>query len=213
MYWASLTGAKLGQSISKTAALVGCSWSAVVSIYQKWSKEERNSGEPVTGSWASKAHWCTGGVKAGPCGPVSEYTVHRRLLGMGLHSCIAADQSGCPCWPVHRQKRQQWAREHQNWTTEQWKKVAWSNESCFLLHLVDGRVCVHCLPGEHMAPGCTKCKLAETVWCFGQTSAGKSWVLPSMWMLLWHVHIENTLMRLFKLEISWYSQLVYHSVF
>jgi len=30
---------QLGQSISKTAALVGCSWSSVVSIYQKWSKE------------------------------------------------------------------------------------------------------------------------------------------------------------------------------
>ncbi|KAG9346225.1 hypothetical protein JZ751_008050 [Albula glossodonta] len=30
---------RLGQSISKTAALVGCSRSAVVSTYQKWSKE------------------------------------------------------------------------------------------------------------------------------------------------------------------------------
>ncbi|ROL46548.1 hypothetical protein DPX16_21732 [Anabarilius grahami] len=28
---------RLGQSISKTSALVGCSRSAVVSIYQKWS--------------------------------------------------------------------------------------------------------------------------------------------------------------------------------
>ncbi|ROL49972.1 hypothetical protein DPX16_6380 [Anabarilius grahami] len=30
---------QLGQSISETAALVGCSRSAVVNIYQKWSKE------------------------------------------------------------------------------------------------------------------------------------------------------------------------------
>ncbi|KAK3524097.1 hypothetical protein QTP70_017997 [Hemibagrus guttatus] len=30
---------RLDQSISKTAALVGCSRSAGVSIYQKWSKE------------------------------------------------------------------------------------------------------------------------------------------------------------------------------
>ena len=35
------------------------------------------------------------------------------------------------------------------------KKVAWSNESCFLFHHLDGRVCVHRLPGEQMAPGCT----------------------------------------------------------
>jgi len=57
--------------------------------------------------------------------------------------------------PVHCRKHQQWAREHQNWTTEQWKKVARSDESRFLLHHVDGRVRVHRLPGEHMAPGCT----------------------------------------------------------
>ncbi|KAF7656892.1 hypothetical protein LDENG_00035110 [Lucifuga dentata] len=30
---------RLGQNISKTAALVGCSLSAVVSTYHKWSKE------------------------------------------------------------------------------------------------------------------------------------------------------------------------------
>ncbi|KAK3521036.1 hypothetical protein QTP86_025032 [Hemibagrus guttatus] len=44
----------LDQSISKTAALVGCSWSAVVSTYQKWSKEGTvvNRGQ----SWAAKAH-------------------------------------------------------------------------------------------------------------------------------------------------------------
>ena len=29
---------RLGQGISKTAALVKCPWSVVVSIYQKWSK-------------------------------------------------------------------------------------------------------------------------------------------------------------------------------
>ncbi|ROI16600.1 hypothetical protein DPX16_22577 [Anabarilius grahami] len=32
---------RLGQSISETAALVGCSWSAVVSIYQNWSRKEQ----------------------------------------------------------------------------------------------------------------------------------------------------------------------------
>ncbi|KAK3552217.1 hypothetical protein QTP86_005984 [Hemibagrus guttatus] len=40
---------------------------------------------------------------------------------------------------VHRQKRQKWACEHQNWTMEQWKKVAWSDESHFLLHHMDGQ--------------------------------------------------------------------------
>ncbi|KAK3527721.1 hypothetical protein QTP86_001058 [Hemibagrus guttatus] len=35
----SASARPLDQSVSKTAALVGCSRSAVVSIYQKWSKE------------------------------------------------------------------------------------------------------------------------------------------------------------------------------
>jgi len=64
-------------------------------------------------------------------------------------------QGGAHADPFHHQKRQQWAREHVNWTTEQWKKVAWSDESCFLLHHVDAQVVVHHLPGEHMAPRCT----------------------------------------------------------
>lgn len=34
---------RLGQSISKAAALMGCSWSVIVGIYQMWSKEGRLS--------------------------------------------------------------------------------------------------------------------------------------------------------------------------
>lgn len=45
---------QLGQSISKTAALVGCSRSAEVSIYQKWSRE-RSGDDLATGTWAAKA--------------------------------------------------------------------------------------------------------------------------------------------------------------
>uniref|UniRef100_A0A8C4NKQ7 Tc1-like transposase DDE domain-containing protein n=1 Tax=Eptatretus burgeri TaxID=7764 RepID=A0A8C4NKQ7_EPTBU len=57
--------------------------------------------------------------------------------------------------PVHRQKCLQWAREHRNWTLEQWKKGAWSDESRFLLDHVDGHVHERHLPGEVMAQGCT----------------------------------------------------------
>ena len=74
--------------------------------------------------------------------------MHPSLLCMGQHSCRPVRV--LMLTPVHRRKSQQWAHEHQNWTTEQWKKVAWSDESCF--HM-DGRV--RHLPGAHMAPGCT----------------------------------------------------------
>ena len=90
-------------------------------------------------------------VDAGSDWKVSDYTVHHSLLCMGLHSHRAVRVPILT--PNHRWEHQQWAHEHQNWTTEQWKKVVWSDESCFLLHHVDGRV--RRLPGEHMAPGCT----------------------------------------------------------
>ncbi|KAK3519768.1 hypothetical protein QTP70_003892 [Hemibagrus guttatus] len=97
--------------------------------------------------------------------------------------------------PVHCRKRQQWAREHQNWTTEQWKKVAWSDESRFLLHPVDGRVHVRVLPGEHMTPGCT----------MGRRRAGGGSVL--LWaMFCWEtlgpaIHVDVTLTRSTYLSI------------
>jgi len=41
---------------------------------------------------------------------------------------------------TNRKKRLQFARAHQNWTVEDWKNVAWSDESQFLLRHSDGRV-------------------------------------------------------------------------
>ena len=132
-------------------------------------------------------------VNAGSDRKVSEYTVHHSLLCMGLHSCRPVRVSMLT--PVHRRKHQQWAREHQNWTTEQWKKVAWSDESRFLLHHVDGQVCVHHLPGEHMAPGCT----------MGRRQAGGGSVM--LWaMFCWEtlgpaIHVDVTLTRTTYLSI------------
>ncbi|GBM02274.1 hypothetical protein AVEN_108818-1 [Araneus ventricosus] len=55
----------------------------------------------------------------------------------------------------HRQLRLQWAREHRDWTMDEWKRVAWSDESRFLNHHVDGRVRVRRLLGEQLLPSCT----------------------------------------------------------
>ncbi|ROL50430.1 Serine/threonine-protein kinase pim-2 [Anabarilius grahami] len=63
---------------------------------------------------------------AGSDRKLSEYTVHHSLLHMGLHSCRPVRVPMLT--PVHRRKCQQWAREHQNCTTEQWKKVALYDE-------------------------------------------------------------------------------------
>ena len=204
---------RLGQSISKTAALVGCSRSAVVSIYQKWSKEgtvvnrrqghgrprlidargERRLARVVRSNRRATVAQIAQEVNAGSDRKVSEYTVHHSFLHMGLHSCRPVRVPMLT--PVHHRKCQQWAHEHQNWTTEQWKKVAWSDESHFLLHHVDGRVRVRLLPGEHMAPGCT----------MGRRQAGGGSVM--LWaMFCWEtlgpaIHVDVTLTRITYLSI------------
>ncbi|GBO00583.1 Transposable element Tc1 transposase [Araneus ventricosus] len=55
----------------------------------------------------------------------------------------------------HRQLRLQWTREHRDWTMHECKRVAWSDESRFLIHHADGRVRVRRLPGEQLLPSCT----------------------------------------------------------
>ncbi|ROL52456.1 hypothetical protein DPX16_6140 [Anabarilius grahami] len=105
---------RLGQSISKTAALVGCSRSAVVSIYQKWSKEgavvnrQQGHGRPrvidacgkrrldraLRSNRRATVAQTAQEVNAGSDRKVSEYTVHHSLLRMELHSTWMA---GCVC--------------------------------------------------------------------------------------------------------------------
>ncbi|KAK3527517.1 hypothetical protein QTP86_024291 [Hemibagrus guttatus] len=86
----------LDQNISKTAALVGCSRSAVVSIYQKWSKEgtvvnrrqghgrprlidargERRLARVIRSNRRATVTQIAEEVNAGSDRKVSEYTVH-----------------------------------------------------------------------------------------------------------------------------------------
>ncbi|ROI81802.1 hypothetical protein DPX16_22037 [Anabarilius grahami] len=120
---------RLGQSISKIAALVGCSRSAVVSIYQKWSKEgtvvnrrqghgwprlidargKRRLARVVRSNRRAAVAQIAQEVNAGSDRKVSEYTVHHNLLRMGLHSRRPVRVPMLT--PVHRRKHQQWARE------------------------------------------------------------------------------------------------------
>ncbi|XP_053509619.1 histone deacetylase 11 isoform X1 [Ictalurus furcatus] len=100
---------RLSPSISKTAGLEGCSRYAMVSTYQKGSKE----GQAVTGSQAPNRCACgvnlaflvrshrrapeariAEKVHAGCVRKVSEHTVHHSLLHMGLRSryeCVIRD--------------------------------------------------------------------------------------------------------------------------
>ncbi|MDF4361740.1 hypothetical protein P3514_31165, partial [Vibrio parahaemolyticus] len=54
----------------------------------------------------------------------------------------------------NRKLRLQFTQAHQNWTIEDWKNVAWSDESGFLLPHSDGRVRIWCKQHESMDPSC-----------------------------------------------------------
>ncbi len=54
----------------------------------------------------------------------------------------------------NRKRRLQFAQVHQNWTIEDWKNVAWSDESRFLLRYSDGRVRIWRKEHESMDPSC-----------------------------------------------------------
>jgi len=56
--------------------------------------------------------------------------------------------------PLQIEKRLQFARAHQYWTGEDWKKVAWSDKSRFLLRHSDGRVRIWRKQNENMDPSC-----------------------------------------------------------
>ncbi len=79
---------------------------------------------------------------------ISEHTTRRTLKQMGYSSrrphCVSLLSA------KNRKQRLQFAQAHQNWTIEDWKIVAWSDESRFLLRHSDGRVRIwrkeHALP-------------------------------------------------------------------
>ncbi len=69
---------------------------------------------------------------------ISELTTRRTLKQMGYSSRRA---HRVPLLSAkNRKQRLQFTPAHQNWTIEDWKNVAWSDESRFLLRHSDGRV-------------------------------------------------------------------------
>ncbi len=83
---------------------------------------------------------------------ISECTTRQTLKQMGY-------SSRRPHWvPLlsdkNRKRRLQFAQAHQNWTREDWKNVAWSDKSRFLLRHSDGRVRIWCKERKSMDQTC-----------------------------------------------------------
>ncbi len=83
---------------------------------------------------------------------ISEHTTHRTLKQMGNSSRrphrvpLLSDKN--------RKRRIQFAQDHQNWNIENWKNIALSDESRFLLRHSDGRVRIWHKEHESMDPSC-----------------------------------------------------------
>ncbi|GBN45201.1 hypothetical protein AVEN_167578-1 [Araneus ventricosus] len=127
---------RLGTSITETARLVGCSRSAVVSIHAKWindgvtSSRRQGVGRPrvikekgrrrlsrlVKQNRRQTMAQLTAQYNAGPSASVSEHTVQRALLDMGL--CNRRPTRVPLLIKRHRQLRLQWAPEHRDWAIE-----------------------------------------------------------------------------------------------
>ncbi len=105
---------------------------------------------------------------------ISESTKRRTLKQMGYSSRRPHRVSLLSA--KNRKQRLQFTQTHQNWTIEDWKNVAWSDESLLLLRHSDGRIRIW--PKEHksMDPAC----LVSTV----QASGGGVMVWGNIFLAL-----------------------------
>lgn len=87
--------------------------------------------EPFATSTLLKRLWL-------PHTPLSSRTVRRRLSALGLKSRRVIKRPALS--DNHKRLRLQWCLARQQWNLRSWRRVHWSDESRFLLHVTDGRM-------------------------------------------------------------------------
>ncbi len=137
-------------SIWKTADLLGFPLTTISRVYREWSEKEkisserqlcgpkclvdvrgqRRMGRLVRDDRKAAVSQITTHYK-GMQNTISEHTTRRTLKQMGYSSRRPHRVSLLSA--KNRKRRLQFAQAHQNWTIEDWKNVAWSDESRFLL--------------------------------------------------------------------------------
>ncbi len=162
---------RTGLSISKTADLLGFSRTTISRVYREWSKKEkisserqlcgrkcldvrgqRRMGRLVRDDRKTTVTQITTRYNQCIQNTISEHTTRRTLKQM----CSSSRRPHrVPLLSAKNRKQSlQFAQTHQNWTIEDWKNVAWSDDSRFLLRHSDGRVRIWYKEHESMDPSC-----------------------------------------------------------
>ncbi|GFS50566.1 HTH_Tnp_Tc3_2 domain-containing protein [Trichonephila clavipes] len=95
---------------------------------------------------------CCRFYNAGPSTIVTVQTIQRNIMDIGFRS---RRPTRVPLLTApHKALRLTWAHQHRHWTVDDWKHVAWSDESRFQLNQADGRVRVWRQPHESMGATC-----------------------------------------------------------
>uniref|UniRef100_A0AAY5JZ80 Transposase Tc1-like domain-containing protein n=1 Tax=Esox lucius TaxID=8010 RepID=A0AAY5JZ80_ESOLU len=181
-----------GLSISQSAQLLGFSRTTISRVYKEWCEKGKTSS--MRQSCGRKCLVDARGqrrmgrlIQADRRATLTEITTcYNRGMQQSICEGTTLRRMGNNSRRPHRvplisttnrKKRLQFARAHQNWTVEDWKNVAWSDESRVLLRHSDGRVRIWRKQNENMDPSC----LVTTV----QAGGGGGGVM--VWgMFSWH---------------------------
>ncbi len=163
---------RAGLSISKTADLLGFSRTTISRVYRELSEEEKISSERqlcerkclvdvrgqrrmdrlVRDDRKATVTQITTRYNQAMQNTISERTTRRTLKQMGYSS---RRPHRVPLLSAkNRTRRLQFTQVHQNWTIEDCKNIAWSDESRFLLRHSDVRVIIWRKEHESMDPSC-----------------------------------------------------------
>ncbi|GIY56940.1 hypothetical protein CDAR_86611 [Caerostris darwini] len=115
-------------------------------------RDRRRLQRVVNSNTQATVRQITAEINVGRTRDLSVRTVRRNLAFLGYSS---RRPTRVPLLTErHRLQRLSWAREHIGWSLDEWKTVAWSNESRFQLVRADGRVRVWRRPHEAMDSNC-----------------------------------------------------------
>ncbi|GFU66833.1 transposable element Tcb1 transposase [Trichonephila clavipes] len=142
---------------SETGTGPVCEHAAVVKVYRAWQngtvqnqgrgkcgapraiddRGERRLRRCVRADRRATVEQLTTKMNQGATKSVSQTTIQRTLLRLGLRSRRLVRASMLTT--VHRRRRLEFARQYSIWTSTEWRQVAFSDESRFMLHRTDGR--------------------------------------------------------------------------